>query len=308
MKKTLLIIAAGMGSRYGGLKQIAPVGPNSEIIIEYSMYDAIRAGFDKVVFVIRHHFEEAFREHIGRVFEERVETAYAYQELDTCLNGYPLPGDRQKPWGTAHAILAAHSVIDEPFAVINADDYYGIDSFRIMAGRLSQMRSRGEATYAMVGYLLSNTLSAHGTVSRGVCEHDAGMFLTSIHERTDIRQVGSDAVYRDAAGHERHLPGDAVVSMNLWGFDADIFGSLQTQFDIYLEKHGQENKSEFGIPPVVDELIQSGQRKVEILKTHESWFGITYRQDQSIAQASIRRLIDVGVYPENLYAKNSRCL
>lgn len=308
MKKTLLIIAAGMGSRYGGLKQIAPVGPNGEIIIEYSMYDAIRAGFDKVVFVIRRHFEQAFREQIGRAFEDRMETAYAYQELDTCLKGYPLPDDRQKPWGTAHAILAAHAAIDEPFAVINADDYYGVDSFRIMADRLSKMRGSEKGTYAMVGYLLGNTLSAHGTVARGLCEHDADMYLTAIHECTDIRQVGSDAVYTDAAGREQYLPGDAVVSMNLWGFEADIFGSIQSQFDTYLKRHGRENKSEFGIPTVVDELIQSKQKKVKILKTHESWFGITYRQDQSLAQAGIRRLIDAGVYPENLYSKNSQCI
>ena len=305
-KKTLLILAAGMGNRFGGLKQIAPVGPNGEIIIDYSIYDAVRAGFDKVVFVIRHSFEEAFREHIGRAFEDRIETAYAFQELDTCTGGFVPPDKRRKPWGTAHAILAGCSVIDEPFAVINADDYYGVQSFEIIAAQLARMHGSQKGQYAMVGYLLGNTLSTYGAVSRGICQHDADMYLTSIQEQGDIRKVGSDAVYTDSTGREQHLSGDVFVSMNLWGFGVDIFDSLQSRFNTYLRQQGQQLKSEFGIPTVVDALIQSGHKKVKLLKTPDSWFGMTYRHDQAIAQAHIRRLIDAGVYPESLCATETR--
>lgn len=304
MKKTLLIIAAGLGSRYGGLKQIAPVGPNGEIIIEYSIYDAMRAGFDRIVFVIRHCFEDAFREKIGHTFENRIETAYVYQELDACLNGFKMPAGREKPWGTGHAILVAKEAIDGPFAVINADDYYGVEAFGVMAAQLEQMGSKPSDEYAMIGYLLRNTLSDYGTVSRGLCQHDAHLHLTSIQECTRLRKSGSDGLFADDAGTEHRLPGDAFVSMNLWGFDADLFEYLQTLFGAYLREHGNDDKSEFGIPTAVDALIRSGRKKVRILKTHDSWFGITYRQDQEIARAYVRRLIEQGVYPECLYPED----
>ena len=297
---TLLIIAAGMGSRYGGLKQIDPVGPNGEIIIDYSMYDAIRAGFKKIVFVIRHYFEDAFREKIGSKLDGIVETAYAYQELDLCLNEFQLPGDREKPWGTGHAILVAKDVIDEPFAVINADDYYGVEAYRMMADQLNQMVSNGDE-YAMVGYVLRNTLSEYGTVARGVCHHDNQMYLTDVTERTSIRKEGNGAVYIDEQGSEQSLTGDEIVSMNLWGLGADIFGYLQQQFNDYLKRHLDEDKSEFYIPTALDTLVKRKQKKVKILKTHDNWFGVTYPQDKEIAQACIQKLIEQGAYPEKLW-------
>ena len=301
-KPTLLIIAAGMGSRYGGLKQIDPVGPNGEIIIDYSMHDAVRAGFKKIVFVIRHYFENAFREKIGNKLDDVVETAYAYQELDSCLGGFALPEGRKKPWGTGHAILVAKDVIDEPFVVINADDYYGVEAYQIMVSQLERMASN-EDEYAMVGYVLRNTLSEYGTVARGVCHHDDQMYLADVTERTRIRKEGNGAVFIDEQGNEKSLTGDEIVSMNLWGLGSDVFGHLQQQFNDYLQQHAGENKSEFYIPAAVDTLVKQGQKKVKILKTHDSWFGVTYRQDKEIAQACIQELIEQGVYPARLWGK-----
>lgn len=300
-KKTLLIIAAGMGSRYGGLKQIDPVGPNGEVIIDYSMHDALRAGFNKVVFVIRHSFEDAFREKIGNKLEGRTEVAYAYQELDSCLDGFTLPEGRQKPWGTGHAILVAKDVIHEPFAVINADDYYGVQAYHMMATQLKVINSIPDE-YAMVGYVLRNTLSEYGTVARGVCHYDDQMYLTDVTERTSIRKEGKGAIFIDEQGAEQSLTGDEVVSMNLWGFAPDIFEHLQYQFSAYLREHANENKAEFYIPTAVDTLIKQGQKKVEILKTYDNWFGVTYRQDKEIAQGCVQELIEQGVYPETLWA------
>ena len=300
MKKTLLIIAAGLGSRSGGLKQIEPFGHICEIIIEYSIYDAIRAGFEKIVFVIRHSFETAFREKIGDKLNHRVEITYAYQELDTCLNGFECPVDREKPWGTGHAVLTAYTVIDGPFAVINADDYYGAEAFTIMAAQLERMRTAAPDEYAMVGYLLRNTLSDYGTVSRGLCQHDDRLYLTSIQEYPRLRKAGQEGLFVDETGAECRLPGNAYVSMNLWGFDADIFCDLQRLFDLYLRVHGREPKSEFGIPMAVDAIVRAGQKKVKILETQDRWFGITYRDDTDAARAEVRRLIEKGVYPKCL--------
>ena len=298
---TLLIIAAGMGSRYGGLKQIDPVGPNGEIIIDYSMNDAVRAGFKKIVFVIRHYFEDAFREKIGSKLDGLVETAYAYQEMDSCLDGFQLPSGRKKPWGTGHAILVAKDVIDGPFAVINADDYYGTEAYRIMAEHLKQMNKTKYNEYAMVGYVLRNTLSEYGTVARGVCQHSLGMYLTTVTERTSVRKSGNGAVFIDEQGDEQWLTGDEMASMNLWGFGPDVFHHLQQQFSEYLQQHGEENKGEFYIPSVVDRLVQEGQKKVKILKSHDNWFGVTYPQDKEIAESCIRKLIEQKVYPKKLW-------
>ena len=299
---TLLILAAGMGSRYGGLKQVDPVGPNGEVIIDYSMYDAARAGFKKIVFMIRPSFEEAFREQIGDKLDGVVETAYAYQELDSCLGDFPLPQDRVKPWGTGHAILVAGEVIDGPFAVINADDYYGVQAYQIMAEQLRATAAGGDE-YAMVGYVLRNTLSEHGTVARGVCEYSSDMYLSKVTERTSIRKAGYGAAFPDEQGGECSLTGDEIVSMNLWGFTPDIFGHLRRLFAVYLSEHGNEPKGEFYIPTVVDALIAQGQKKVKILKTNDSWFGVTYREDKETAQACIRKLIEQGVYPPVLWEK-----
>jgi UTP-glucose-1-phosphate uridylyltransferase len=301
-KKTLLIIAAGMGSRYGGLKQIDPVGPNGEIIIDYSMYDAVRAGFKKIVFVIRHYFEDAFREKIRSKLDGLVETAYAYQELDSCLEGDTLPEGREKPWGTGHAILVAKNVIHEPFAVVNADDYYGVGAYRIMSDQLEQMADN-EDEYAMVGYVLRNTLSEYGAVARGVCHHDDQMYLADVTERTRIRKEGKGAVFIDEQGAEQSLTGDEIVSMNLWGFTPDIFEHLQHRFYAYLCERANENKAEFYIPTVVDTLVKQGQKKVKILKTDDNWFGVTYREDKEIAQSCVQKLIEQGVYPSKLWEK-----
>ncbi len=298
-KKTVLIIAAGMGSRYGGLKQIDPVGPNGEIIIDYSMYDAIRAGFDKVVFVIRHSFDAAFREKIGRKLDGLVETAYAFQELDGCLDGFALPPERQKPWGTGHAVLVAKDAIDEPFAVINADDYYGPNAFRIMKSQLEKTAVVDDE-YTMVGYTLRNTLSEYGTVSRGICQCDEQSYLTGVTEATKIRKDQRQAV-NEEQGREQVLTGDEIVSMNLWGFGADVFGHLQQQFNDFLQQHANEKKSELFIPAAVDTLIRGGVKKVKVLTTDDHWFGITYPADKAMAQESISKLIEQGVYPKTLW-------
>lgn len=302
-KKTLLIIAAGMGSRYGGLKQIDPVGPSEEIIIDYSMYDAIRAGFDKIVFVIRHYFEDAFREKIGRKLEGRVEVAYAWQEMESCLEGFHLPPGRTKPWGTGHAVLVAKEQVREPFAVINADDYYGPGSFWIIARFLDKMDSNTTPEYAMAGFLLSKTLSAYGKVSRGVCTLDGDMFLQSIHERTDIRQQDGRIFYTDDDGTEHPLTGREIVSMNLWAFGPDFFQYLREQFHQFLRKHGRDDKREFFLPSAVDCLVEQGIKKVKVLATDDSWFGVTYRPDREIAQRCILERIEKGEYCENLWSR-----
>lgn len=300
MKPTLLILAAGMGSRYGGLKQIDPVGPNGEIIIDYSIYDAIRAGFGKLVFVIRHYFEDAFREKIGSKFDGVLETIYAYQELDCCVEGFTIPAGREKPWGTAHAILVSKDVIDEPFAVINADDYYGPNSFKMMADFLSGP-GNSDGEYSMIGYVLRNTLSEYGTVARGVCECDDDMFLKAITERTKVRRADSAAEYADVDGTWHRLTGDEIVSMNLWGFQPSFFSHLQKDFREYLEKNGKDNKTEYFITIPVDRLIHEGKATVKILRTPDRWFGITYRADKEIAAASISQLIQQGIYPAKLW-------
>lgn len=300
MKPTLLILAAGLGARYGGLKQIDPVGPNGEIIIDYSIYDAIRAGFGRLVFVIRHYFEDAFKQKIGDKFDAVAETAYAFQELDAALDDFALPPDREKPWGTGHAILVAQGLIDEPFAVINADDYYGIDSFKMMAEFLSGP-TVSPTRCAMVGFRLGNTLSDYGSVARGVCHCDDELFLRDIVERTSVEKRGRAACYFDDDGTEHALAGDEVVSMNLWGFHPSIFGHLSRQFRGFLKERGNERKTEFFIPTAVGKLVETGHVRVQVLPTHDNWFGITYKKDREIAERSIARLIADGVYPRRLW-------
>lgn len=302
VKPTLLILAAGMGNRYGGLKQIDPVGPSGEIIIDYSIYDAISAGFGKLVFVIRHYFEDAFKKKIGSKFDGIVETAYAYQELDACLDGFELPPNRQKPWGTGHAILVAKDLINEAFAVINADDFYGAGSFKVIADYLST-NVTSQTEYCMVGYTLRNTLSEYGCVSRGVCSCDDQMFLKEVIERTKVEKKDDGVEYINDMGQRQQLCGDEIVSLNLWGFQPSIFGYLQAQFSDFLNKHGREPEPEFFIPTAVDNLIKSGQARVKVLPTDDCWFGVTYRQDKKIAVACINELIKQGVYPERLWQK-----
>lgn len=302
MKPTLLVLAAGLGNRYGGLKQIDSVGPNGETIIDYSLYDALRAGFGKVVFVIRHCFEDAFRQKVGGKFDGVVQTAYAYQELYSCLGDYEPSTDRDKPWGTGHAILVARDVIDEPFAVINADDYYGPNSFETILEFISTTDVSSN-DHAMVGYRLGNTLSDYGAVSRGVCDCDERMFLKKIVERKAIEKTDHGARYFDANGAEHHLTGDEIVSMNMWGLEPSVFDHIQSHFDRFLRDHGSRSDAEFLIPSVADELITGGEATVKVLRTDDSWFGVTYRQDRQIAIESIRKLIDRAVYPERLWCK-----
>jgi len=300
MRPTLLVLAAGLGTRYGGLKQIDSVGPNGETLIDYSIYDGIEAGFGKVVFVIRHYFEDAFREKVSSKFEGRVEIACTYQELDAGLGDFDLPPDREKPWGTGHAILISQNAIAGPFAVVNADDYYGADAFGAMVQFLTTETDASDE-YAMVGYTLRNTLSQYGTVARGVSRCDDRMYLKEIVERKRIEKTGEAARYIDDDGTAHPLTGDEIVSMNLWGFQPSIFSHLQSQFVRFLRDRGHEPGAEFFIPSVVDELIRSEQARVKVLHTNDSWFGITYRGDRAIAARCMRDLIEKGVYPEKLW-------
>lgn len=303
MKPTLLILAAGLGTRYGGLKQIDPVGPNGEIIIDYAIYDAINAGFGKLVFVIQHYFESAFKKKIGSKFDNLVETAYAYQEVNTCLSDFEPPKDRDKPWGTGHAILVAGDVIHEPFAVMNADDYYGPNSFKTMAQFLGKKDLSGNE-YAMVGYTLRDTLGEYGPVCRGVCQCDEQMFLRTIVECRNIERTATGVRYFEDDGTERFLTGNEIVSRNLWGFQPSIFHHLKVHFRRFLKERGDERDSELFIPTVVDKLVEEKKATVKVLRTNDECFGVTYRRDATIAKKCIRLLIDQGLYPEDLWEQS----
>jgi UTP-glucose-1-phosphate uridylyltransferase len=296
-KPTLLILAAGMGSRYGGLKQIDPVGPAGETIIDYSIYDALRAGFGKLVFVIRKDIEQQFKEIIGARFEKRVAVEYVFQELDKLPPGFSLPAGRTKPWGTTHAILMAEQAIKEPFAAINADDFYGQQAYKLLANYLTS----GSSDYAMVGFILKNTLSDFGSVARGVSRTDAADYLTSVVEMMKIERDGAAAKNTDAEGKITQLTGDEAVSMNFWGFTPAVFPQLKTKFAEFLKKSGGELKSECYIPSTVNDLVVAGQAKVKVLRTNDSWFGVTYREDRPMVVESIRKLIARGDYPEKLW-------
>jgi UTP-glucose-1-phosphate uridylyltransferase len=301
IKPALLVMAAGMGARYGGLKQIDPVGPNDEILIDYTVYDAIRAGFSKLVLVIRHSFEDEFRRKISGKFDTEVETLYAYQELDCRIGKFRPPAKREKPWGTGHAVLVAKDLIDEPFAVVNADDYYGRNSLVTMAEFLSSRRASRDADHAMVGYVLRNTLSEFGSVARGVCDCDEKMLLRNVEEHTGIEKSGRGARALGRHGDEVSFTGDEIVSMNLWGFRPSIFDWLERYFLEFLEEKADDLNAELYLPSVVGRLIRSRGIRVKVLPTHDEWFGITYRGDREIASASIRKLIVEGVYPEKLW-------
>lgn len=296
-KPTLLILAAGMASRYGSLKQIQQFGPGGETIIDYSIYDAIRAGFGKIVFIIRKDFEQDFKDIFEPKLKGRVETAYVFQEMEAYLDGYAMPADRTKPWGTAHAILCAKDAINEPFAVINADDFYGRDSFEKMAKFLQD--GCKDDVYSVAGYELGKTISEHGSVSRGVCADDGKGNLAAINERTKVYKDGEQIVYEDATG--KHPLGDKTpVSMNFWGFAPSVFTLSQELFKSFLQEKGQEPKSEFFIPIVVDNFIH-GKGVVKILPTSAQWFGVTYKEDAPGVQASLNALVAAGEYPSNLW-------
>jgi UTP-glucose-1-phosphate uridylyltransferase len=295
---TLLVLAAGMGSRYGSLKQMDPVGPYGEAIVDYSIYDALRAGFDKVVFVIRKDIEQPFKMTVGVRFERHVDVKYVFQELDKLPPGFSVPTGRTKPWGTSHAVLVAADAINEPFAVINADDFYGAESYRSLARYLQS----DLLNYAMVGFVLRNTLSDFGPVSRGVCRVDGNDFLQGIVELTNIVRDGVHAKNTDATGLVTKLSGDEVVSMNMWGFTSRIFGQLTEHFQRFLESSGPDSGSESYLPDAVNELVLSRQARVTILHTGDSWCGITYREDHARAVERISHLIRDGSYPERLWS------
>lgn len=301
MKPSLLVLAAGMGSRYGGLKQLDQVGPNGETIIDYSVYDAIRAGFGKVVFVIRHEFEEEFKKAVGSRYEGKVEVAYAFQDLYDLPAGFTVPEGRVKPWGTGHAVRAARGLIREPFAIINGDDLYGPNGYRILGEYLTTVQDGEKAAYAMCGFLLRNCLSENGTVSRGICEVSADNKLVSVVENTKIENLADGIVSHMEDGSDVRLTGDEVASLNLWGFTPSLFDNLENLFVEFLKANGQKEKSEFYIPFVVDELVKAGKAEVEVMTSPDTWMGITYREDKEGLVANIRQLIKDGVYPEKLF-------
>ena len=300
VKPTLLVLAAGMGSRYGSLKQMDGVGPNGEAIIDYSVYDAIRAGFGKVVFVIRHSFEQEFKEVFNAErFGHKIAVEYVFQELDYLPEGFTLPSERVKPWGTNHAVMMAKDVIKEPFAVINADDFYGREAYKTIGDYLVEL-SESRNRYCMVGYQVNKTLSENGTVSRGVCTVDEEGNLTGMVERTQIERVNGTIVFHDG-GADEPLAEDTPVSMNLFGFTPDYFDYSEAFFKEFLAANIENLKSEFFIPLMVNKIISEGTATMRVLKTTSNWFGVTYKEDKPQLVAKIEELIEAGIYPKNLW-------
>lgn len=299
-KPTLLILAAGMGSRYGSLKQIDKLGPSGETIMDYSIYDAVRAGFGKIVFVIRKSLEQDFKELFLR-YSSRIEIDYVFQELDNVPVGITVPAEREKPWGTGHAIMVAGDKINEPFAVINADDFYGKNSFDTIVKYLSRPITEEADKYCMVGYILENTLSEFGFVSRGVCDVDMKGKLTGIEECTKIQKIDDTVVYKDENGQDKHLTGKEIVSMNFWGFPPTIFGHLRQQFLDFISKNAGNPKAEFYIPFAVNDLLREGKANVHVLTTTDLWFGVTYKEDRPTTVERLSQLVKAGVYPEKLW-------
>ncbi len=302
MKPTLLILAAGMGSRYGGLKQLDPVGPSGETIMDYSVYDALRAGFGKVVFVIRRDFEDEFKRSIGGRYAGSVEVEYAFQRADDLPGDFRVPEGRVKPWGTGQAVYAARDIIREPFAAINADDFYGAENFRQLAGFLHEAPAGLPVRGALCAFRLDQTLSTFGTVSRGICRVDAAGNLQSVREHTRIAREDAAIVNHDDEGAATILEADTPVSMNSWAFPASVFGELERCFLDFLAAHGMEMKSEFYIPLVADTLIREGRGTFKMLTTPDRWYGVTYREDKPETVAGIAALIRRGIYPERLFA------
>ncbi len=300
MKPTLLILAAGMGSRYGSLKQIDQLGPSGETIIDYSVYDAVRAGFGKVVFVIRRSIEEEFKEVFLNRFGNKIEVDFVLQELENVPEGITYSKGREKPWGTGQAILVAAEKIREPFIAINADDFYGVEAFKAAAGYLTQISNLQQNEYCMIGYQLKNTLSEFGSVSRGICETDQQQFLQTVTERTSIRRTGEKIVAEEQQ-EKIELKADSLVSMNFWGFTPAIFEFLKEKFRIFIEQNANQPKAEFYIPVVVNELIQEGRARVKVLTSAGKWFGVTYKEDREKVMQAIARQVESGQYPEKLW-------
>jgi len=303
MKKPILVVmAAGMGSRYGGLKQMDPVGANGEVILDYSVFDARRAGFETVVFIIKHEIEADFKARVGSHIEPYMDVRYAYQDLHDLPEGYELPADRVKPWGTGQAITAAREVIDAPFAVINADDYYGVECFKLLYSYLSQPRGAGE--YCMVGYLLKNTVTDHGSVARGVCAADEAGNLVTINERTRIEKFPGGIHYTEDGGASWvELPEDTLVSMNMWGFQPELVGVLQERFPAFLDNALRTNplKGEYLLPNVVRDLLEEGRAAVQVLSSPDKWYGVTYREDKAGVVQAMADKAAQGIYPTPLW-------
>ena len=304
MKPTLVVLAAGMGSRYGGLKQVDPVGPSGEAILDYSVFDAHRAGFGKVVFIIRKDIEEVFRRQIGAKYEGLLPVDYAFQDIHDLPAPYTVPEGRTKPWGTAHAIRAARHAVHEPFAAINADDFYGRDAFARLADFLGGIDAAARPLrFAMVGYKLDLTLSDHGSVARGICQVTPEGKLAGVTEMTKLVRTPEGAENRENPAAPVKLTGAERVSMNLWGFTPNLFDALEERFPAWLARRGAEEKSEWYIPFVVDEMIHEGAASVDVLPTESAWFGVTYREDKPFVTDAIRALVDAGEYPASLFGK-----
>jgi nitrate reductase NapAB chaperone NapD len=299
MKPTLLVLAAGMGTRYGGNKQLDEVGPNGETIIDYSIYDAIRAGFGKIVFVIRRDIEEQVKERFVKKLEGKIEVDYVFQEITNLPEGAKVSPERQKPWGTSHAILVTSEKITEPFGVINSDDFYGPESFKILYDFL--LNDKDPDCYCIVGYKMGNTLSEHGHVNRGVCYADEKGMLVNIVETRQIEKTPDGAKAPAADGTWNHFTGNEIVSMNLWGFKPSCYDFLSAEFRNFINRHGMDLKSELDIPTSVDKFVKSGEITIKVLMSDERWFGVTYREDKPFVVESINEMIKKGVYPSKIY-------
>lgn len=300
MKPTLFVLAAGMGSRYGGLKQLDGLGPSGETIMDYSIYDAIKAGFGKIVFVIRESFETDFREIVVKKFKDLIDVEIVFQDIKNIPAGFAVNPEREKPWGTNHAVMMGADVIKEPFAVINADDFYGQESFKVLADFLTSVTGK-QNEYCMIGYRVGNTLSESGSVSRGVCVVDENGFLENVVERTHIEEKSGSIIYLDEKGEEVAIAATTPVSMNMWGFTPDYFDYSIEYFKQFLAEHGQELKSEFYIPLAVNNLIVSKKASCKVLDTPSKWFGVTYAEDRPQVVLKINELIRKGVYPQQLF-------
>ncbi len=298
MDLTLIVLAAGMGSRYGGLKQLDPVGPSGEFILDYSVFDAIRCGFNKVIFIIRKDIEDIFKEKVGKRYEGHIKVAYAYQELDKLPEGFHVPAGRTKPWGTGHALLMTSDLCNEPFCVLNADDFYGADSFQIVANHFKNSNNASEMV--IPAFRVENTLSDFGSVSRGVCSEKNG-YLTSIVERTQIEKSGQKIVFIDEEKNTHELASGALVSMNMWGLLPSFYDVLSTEFKGFLAERGQELKSEYYLPYSIDLAINKLGLKVKVYESTEQWFGVTYPEDKEAVVANIRKKVTEGLYPERLW-------
>ena len=303
MKPTLLLLAAGMGSRYGGLKQLDGLGPNGETIMDYSIYDAIKAGFGKIVFVIRKDFEKDFKEKILSKYEGHIPAELVFQSLDALPDGFTVPEGREKPWGTNHAVMMAKDVIKEPFCVINCDDFYNRDSFMVLGKFLAELPENAKNTYAMVGFRVGNTLSENGTVARGVCSTDESGLLTTVVERTEIMRVDGKVCYKDEQGQWVAIADNTPVSMNMWGFTPDYFEYSKAYFKEFLadEKNRTNLKAEFFIPLMVNKLVNDKTATVKVLDTTSKWFGVTYSADREGTVERIQSLVNEGVYPAKLF-------